>query len=298
MDTAPTIAPVTFRDPRTLKPHPINRPLPRLRSGMPEWDSLVTDIQDHGVREPVWITEAGLVVDGETRRQAAVAAGLASIPCRTLADGEVLGTIREKLVLQKHLSKGQRAYVLYPLLEGILAESRADGGRKNLRIGVGLPGVDSVDSGAPKVAQIAEAWGFGKDLFFQAAELHAIFRGDKVALKRRRLEGADCRALREKWEPLILDLSDPKPIGLGAALAGIAGEQATGGQPKGVNQYTQAELFGEGLEALTRTLDPRRWSGTRPEARQALLTEWRKTVPAWDADVRREMAAALLEGLE
>ena len=186
-------------------------------------------------------------------------------------------------------------------MKGVVDEVRAAGGRGNLRIGVGLPGAASGGAGKTTVEEIAAKWGFAKDTLDRAAELHSIWSGDRATLRRRNLEhltSEQLAELRATWEPRILDIESAKPVGLGAALAGIAGQDATSGIERSVNQHTQLELFGAGLDSLTKSLDARRWAKTADESRQAILANWRKRVSEWDSDARRALAAALMEGIE
>ena len=48
------------RDPNLLRVHPLNRSMPRIKPGMPEWAELVRDICERGVQDCVSITADGL----------------------------------------------------------------------------------------------------------------------------------------------------------------------------------------------------------------------------------------------
>jgi hypothetical protein len=266
---------------------------------MPEWVELVVDIQDRGVREPISITSRNEVVDGETRRQAAINAGLEEIPTVVLGDKEVMSVYREKLLLQKHLTKGQRAYILWPLLAPIVDEMQGRQAQA-LRAGTGRGGTisDSIGDGAQKgaatLSELAHQWGFSRDTLAQAETLHLIFLGDSNTLMERNLEDSNPAELREEWEPKILSMTDP--IGLGAALAGIAGAKATAGAEKKPNAETQLELFSDGASTLGRVA--KSFPRLTPQARGQLVQTWRRISAGWPQEMRTALGHALLDGEE
>lgn len=286
MSTSPTIV---YRDPKSLTPHPINRSIPRFIQGMPEWLALYDDIAERGIRKPLEI-HGRHVVNGETRRGIAVAMGITEVPCIEIPEDQVLAAINEQLVGQKHLTKGQRAYLLVPIAGKILAEA-ATRRVANLKRGQSpMP----TQSASGNIGDFCENHGFSRDLFSQAETLHKIWAGDPETLRLRQLVGADVAALREEWEPKILALD--APVGLGAALAGMAGERATKDRPKAPNAEVQLDLFAQGVGTLDRVAKawPKLRKGSRPEIVQA----WTRVASAWPADLRRELAEALLRGIE
>lgn len=176
---------------------------------LPEHDSrfiaLVDDIRRHGILEPLVITSAHEVVDGRHRLRAARALGIAEVPCRMLNTAEdAAGVAISSMACRRHLGKGQLAYAAYPLFAHHHAGARAAHTR-GLRNGPGE------ESGSATVEDLAESIGISRDVFKQAARLHDLFAKD-----------ADLRA---EWEPRIM--ADDAAIGLGAALAGIAGQRAS-----------------------------------------------------------------------
>jgi hypothetical protein len=245
---------------------------------MEEWDALYLDVKERGVREPLKVC-GPFVIDGETRRRVSIAAGLTEVPVEEVAENHIFATLREKLVLQKHLTKGQRAYLMVPLCQHLIkeAESRR---LANLRRGDVAPvGI---------TAFCAEA-GISKNHFDRAREIHAIFSGDKRALKARGWENIDPAKLREEWEPRILDMEHP--VGLGAALAGMAGQKATRDVPRTPNPETQLDLFVDGLETFTKVA--KAWPRMKATYRPEFIQTWRKVASTWPEDLRQEMIRAL-----
>ena len=240
--------PIILVDPKSLRPHPANIAIPRLTQGMPEWLALRDDIEERGIQEPLQI-HRHQVVDGETRRGVAVSLGLDAVPCIELDADEVLTTIRQHLILQKHLTKGQRAYILIPHMQATADELKARG-MANLKKGISPVPTESAPGNIGIFENFCRANGFSRDLGEQARTLHGIFSGDRKTLAERNLEKADPDTLRATWEPRILDLDNP--VGLGAALAGMAGELATKDKEKTPNGDIQLELFQEGASAIDR----------------------------------------------
>lgn len=267
---------VVYRSPAELRPHPLNQSMPRWNPDSDEWLSFVADIRRHGIRVPIQITSRHEVVDGETRRLAAQTLGLAQIPCVVVPDEELSETFIRELLHRRNLTKGQRAYLSYRVLESMVATSRERGLRR-LKRGTEAPGVDSVDAreniGGSEA--FARSMGFGRDLYFQARRLHEAFAAEPE--------------LREEFEPRILDLDDP--IGLGACLAGIAGRRSTKDQEKRHRADEQMELFSEAWTVLGKRFDY--WTKLGDDDRRRVVPVLRQTVAAMPYDLRVELRKAL-----
>lgn len=255
---------VVTRVPSDLRPHPLNCQMPRWTSDSQEWLAFLEDVQANGIKTPIRITERNEVVDGETRRLAARALNLPEIPCVIVGADEVNETMLRELQFRRNLTKGQRAYLAYPLLEGAVQSIRTR--QITNLISQGRPSVDSVDSRDLKVGDFARSLGFSRDLFFQAQRLRDAF--------------AQHPDLQEQFEPRILSFEDP--IGLGACLAGIAavleaneGDHG-GGRP--VDTRRQMELF---VGTFTRDLRNR-------------FAYWEK----WDERTRVEVVRGIAPAIE
>jgi hypothetical protein len=285
---------IETRDPRQLRPHKLNKDLPRLGPGMPAFGALIDDIAVNGVKEPLTITPAGEVLDGETRRQAAIAAQRWDVPVVVADSDDVVATVYRRLALQKRLTKGQSAYVLFPMAKPLLEEAKQ---RRIAQLNKGADPRNPIESVFGKQATFEDfcrAHGFSPDLATQAKTLHLIFSGDLKSLKERNLEGADPAALRGEWEPKILDIENP--VGLGAALAGMAGQRATKDREK-APPVGQLELFTETITELGTVFEPKRWTKTRPDDKAEIISAWRRAAAQWPADLRNQLAKALTEDL-
>lgn len=199
------------------------KPIKELRvhkalASLPQWDeedtrflALVDDIQANGLIEPIKITERGEIVDGRHRWRAAKRMAWTTIPTVTVEDDQVLNLAISSLLARRHYTRGQLAYVAYPLFEDAHREAQHLAVKK-LQKGPFSPSPTQLGTGTPKTVEaLAARLGVTGETFRQASKLHGIFaKNDDV---------------RAEWEPKILAAEDP--IGLGRAIAGIAGQAAT-----------------------------------------------------------------------
>ena len=263
--------PITHRAPKDLRPHALNKRMPRWNRESDEWLAFVQDIQDRGIQVPIRITEKGEVVDGETRRQAAIALNLAEVPCVVVPAHEVAATLLQELQLRRNLTKGQRAYLLVPLMEPVLAGA-TQRRTANLRKGAAEPAPEG-EHALHSAAEYAQSLGFSRDLLDQARRLHTAF--------------ADNPELRDQFEPQILDFDSP--IGLGACLAGIAGQKAT----KDTERRTgaQLELFTDAWGTLGKRFTY--WTKLDEDERRKAVLVLRQTVKDMPADLRAELKKSM-----
>lgn len=210
---------IATRHPADLKPHWAIEAMPRWEHHTPEWLGFIADIEENGIRHPIQITADNLVVDGETRRQAAIELGLAEVPVILVPDTEIFEAVLRE-IRRRHMTKSAMAYVAFPLFREAYEELIAKGRAKrisNLRIdenpNVSRKPTESV-IGAGRVEDLANSIGVSADLLQQAARLHELFHLDPE--------------YRAAVEPGILS----GDIGLGAAIAGHAGREATLGRTR------------------------------------------------------------------
>lgn len=175
----------------------------------PGFLSLVESIKEQGLLEPLKITAAKQVVDGRHRLRACRAAGFESVECIVVPDDRVGEIAVATLFERRHMvTRGQLAYAAYPLF--------AAGHRELQRRNAELikRGAQPGESSTGSVEGYASAVGVSRDLFLQAARLHELFDADPE--------------LRAEWEPKIM--APEMPIGLGAAIAGIRGQETSVGR--------------------------------------------------------------------
>jgi hypothetical protein len=272
--------------------------MPRWDKTSEEWAAFVEDIRAHGIRHPIQVAAGdGLVIDGWTRVLAARDLQLPEIEAEEVQPNEAAQVILREMCLRRNLTKGQRAYLAWPLV-GQWIEERAYTRIVELQkavVGSGLQksghSVTTFSDPNRARALLAQTIGVSEGLLEYARELHEIFSGErrKVSLVKLTRPAAEIRA---EWEPKILDWD--KPIGLGAALAGIAGQEATEAKPRGVNPATQIELFERAVEQLHTTFQATRWQRTPQPLRERILADLRRRAAAWPRDLREQIADALL----
>ncbi len=291
------------RNPKDLSPHPLIRRFPRWKRGTDEWTAFVGDIKSHAIQHPLLITTDDLVVDGETRRLAAIAAGLDQVPVRQVANEEIPTIVLRELLLRRNLTKSQLAYCAAPILiaafkEGCLARDNM------LRSGGRLPTLpDTAESYALQL-------GLSPRLIAQSAELrrkfdehqHDLFlfsSADTAAnLAKWGLDPKERHSLKDYFERAVFD--EDHPISLGGALAGVGFmlDRArkdglgcpphTGARPRGADR--QLKLFAEGWTTLGQRYDY--WQKFDAEHKAEAAKAVRASVAAMPDDLLDELRRA------
>lgn len=263
---------IELRDPTKLRPHKRVKAMRRWAKDSDEWAAFVADVREHGIQEPIRITAGGLVVDGETRRQAAVDLQLPEVPCVLVGEADILATITRNLGLRRNWTKSQIAFTAAPLADEWLAE-RARRQAESLRTGQAAAVVSARVGSGRSTDEFAAQIGVSGRLFEYARELHAIV--------------AEHPDLAEQIEKLVYE--DGK--GLGAIKAGVAGMLKTKGKPKLSRANEQLELFTEAWETVETRFAY--WSRMDDETRRAALPQIRSAVAAMPQDLRQELKRSI-----
>jgi len=105
-------------DPKTLRPHPLNRLIPDMRPE--EWRDFYADIAMRGIRVPLEVLADGTVVDGRHRLQVALELGMKKVP---VVDAPLNGErpevyMMKAAVLRRHLTDDQSAMLAALWKEG------------------------------------------------------------------------------------------------------------------------------------------------------------------------------------
>lgn len=227
-----------------------------------KWESFQADVGLHGVIDPVsyvMTAEGPRIIKGRHRWRASVATGKAHIPAieepESRAREIILGEAGHRL---NHVSKETAAYMsvmFYPHL----AEVRRGGDRTQAAEQTAENAV------CPPLTRSGAAMMVGCSLRL-IEEACATYK----AL-------ADKPAMRKKLEPLIV----AGQIGLGAARAGAAGGEGTGGQPRRPSSFASASRTLRSLTSQFREFDA--WEeADRTAAGEQLAT----MAAAWPASVR------------
>lgn len=222
------------RSPAALTLHPLLKSQPgEWQDDDPRFESLIQDIRENGILDPIKITAANQIVDGRHRWRAAKKAKLEEIPFEIIPDDQIAAIILRSLLHRRHYTKGQLAYLAAPLMVPTFEEAMQ---RKlqNLRKGQQTPEAHSVRFGERDMTmeQLAAQLNVSPRLIDQAHKIHEEFE------------------LHPDWrasdEPKILDPDDP--AGLGAIIAGFAGRVSTKSKPKPAAR--QLQLFEQAITDL------------------------------------------------
>lgn len=264
--------------------HPLAKQLPEWPVDDGRFMALTEDIRERGLDRPLLIDREERIVDGRMCWRAVKRLQLPQVECKVVLDEQIAGTIVNSLVQRRHLTKGQLAYVSFPILAPAYEERRRNR-VANLRKGQQSPDADSIGIGKT-VESFYVQLGISRDTFDQCVRIHDAFKNPK------KFEWLDERrplTLREYYEPRIMDPHES--AGLGAVLAGIGAkfsQKTTDQRASG-----QLELFRDGLLKFKA-----RWNywlkfndSERKEARAAIRT----TVLDMPLDLRGEWSAALKE---
>lgn len=272
---------VFFSNPNSLTPHPLLASIPMLDEASPEFQALKASIRDRGVDYAVIVDENDRILDGRNRTRAAAQVG-AELPCVMRSSAEASEIILSSLLNRRHLPKGALAYLSAPLFATAVESGRA---RKLANLKSGDSSRKPIESTIGKtVEQLADEMGFGRDLFFQAVKVRALF--EKTEVRDWRDGSRTVSATFRGWfEPKILS----GEIGLGGVIQAIAGKESTEGQPCAKRDL--ATLLRRGFCDLHKRFS--RWEGLEPDTRRELTAEIATEATTWPEDVRQRVLAAL-----
>lgn len=96
--------------PSTFKPHPLADLFPLIQGQ--EFEDLIADIEEHGVREPITVTPDGMILDGRNRWRAAQEAEIdCPFAVTELQPDEWAGYVISLNIHRRHMTESQRALV-------------------------------------------------------------------------------------------------------------------------------------------------------------------------------------------
>lgn len=215
-------------DPAHLKLHPLLHELPgapeSYKTG-PGFDALCDHLLATGAPiTPIPVVGHQVVTPDAARMMfAARQCGLTSLPTYEVPPDEAALVISE-MCHRLHYTKGQQAYLLWPLVKQMIAENRIRRA-KNVKTKGFSPIVHSVNNREITVEDFAHGLGMSRTNFYQARDVYALFA-----------KHPDYKAV---MEPKLLGHAEDT-VGLGAIIAGFDGFKKTGSTRPEVNQL---ELF-------------------------------------------------------
>ena len=255
---------VQYRDPANLRIHPALKDLPRLPDDSQEFCNFCDNIRSHGILNPIHITADNRIVDGRHRYWAAKSAQMPLIPCLVVPDTKIIDTILDSLTIRRHYTKGQLAYIVYPMLS-VMHKAAIDAQVQWLKSRAKTPIADSIGNRPKTVQEIADSLGISRDIFEHAAKVHEIFAKDEK--------------YKADQEPFILDPVNPR--GLGCIIAGYSGRVAT--KDKKPTKPQQLDLFTDALGATRKRFTY--WQKFDDLQKLKATAEIRKTVEKMPEDL-------------
>lgn len=262
---------IELKDPADLRVHPLKKQLPRALSwqkGGDDFNVILEDIRERGIIAPLLVNSMGEILDGEVRWIVAKVLHL-EVPTLELVCPEAASVILGSLLQRQHLTKSALAYLAYPLMAKAHQEANSRH-LERLRTGNKATIAHGVRNGRT-VADLAAEMGICRRVFEYASRLHASFTKNPD--------------LRIAWEPKIL----AGEIALGAALAGIAGADATAGKAK--TNRDQLLLFTDGLETVGTRFAY--WQKFDDVTKQAAREKVREFVAEMPDEILAEFEAAI-----
>lgn len=271
---------IIFKDPSELRLHKLQRHIPEPDRKSPEWIAFIDSIHAGGILHPLLITTDGQVMDGGWRWRAAKQLEMDEVPCLIRPESEAAVIIAESLLHRKQMTRGAAVYLALALLPDFVASAEArrlanlKRGHKTREIPLKSP-MSSNSTSEESVSELCARWGVGKDTFHRARQVHDIF--------------AHKPELKKEWEPRLLN-GEKNLWNVLSAIGGAGADQSR--REQGVIE-SQLELFDETFSKLQ--TGAKAWKKFKPEQREAVLQQWRKTAAAMPPDMREAMIEALEE---
>ena len=239
-----------YRDPKDLHVHPALKDIPEL----PEFElkAIRAGMKEAGILSPLLIDDKNRLLDDHSRTiwTCAKAWAMKQVPVQVRAGDYAELILIHSMLHRRHLTKSAMALALAPKIE-ILHKEMVKNQRKAL-----ISSVSPRSGVEPKLAyqtaeDMAESFGMGRSLYFMALQLEKAFNADVDSTGQPKLhsyeisggskDGALLQMTRRQYytdrifrAPTGNEHSDDtRPMGLGAALAGIEGENRTKERDKG-----------------------------------------------------------------
>ena len=250
--------------------------------------ALCEDVRENGVRIPIPITRKREIVDYDGIERWKAARVLAHghnlrIPVVYVPDDQAVTAILGSLFQRKSFTKSARAYLAYPILEEAMMEAKRRRVAWLKSAKTPMISRSSSEKTIPSntVETLAYALGLGRNLLFQAQQVHERFEQDP--------EFKELMEPRILAEPIGGEHEDLRPVGLGAVLAGWAGRKETKDEARG--QIQLCLRFRKCLDGLKHWAS--HWDKFEGQDREKARESVKETVAEMPATLREEFAKAI-----
>jgi hypothetical protein len=247
-----------------------------------EFAALVADVAAHGVREPLKVVDRGdgtwLVADGRHRLAAALASGLATVPCIVVPEADVPSIIESAVATRRHMTKGAIAYLgvlLHPEVATEGAERQKAQGAPPCKLSL-----QGVSTGQETQGNLSQRLGVSRQLIADACRLYRVFRNRPD--------------LREKYEDSVW-------TGAGLnKLSGFVEELCKGGTPERLAHQTAEHKLWKGFGAKVFDLSKHweKWADMPATVRSSTTQATATFILNAPAEVQAELHAALAAKLK
>lgn len=173
-------------DPATLRPHDLRDLLNPIRSRVEHDESLCASVAEIGVLQPILLADDGRVLDGMRRIEAAMRAGHAEIACMTAPAGQELIALTTATFTRVHYTRSQIAYLVWPLVEPLMAEAR-EFAKNNLLRGDIPVGTRCADGKPLSRDRLCAQFSVGRNELREAGLLHQFLAGEAADGEYRRI---------------------------------------------------------------------------------------------------------------
>jgi hypothetical protein len=304
---------IIWRNPIELRPHPIAKAIHRYSDEDIDFLAFCDAAKAGLLPIPALITHDDRILDGVDRWRVAKRQQV-DLPCVVIdkdpkTDAEALKIVVSTLNNRRHYTPGQRALIVFPFIwDDYLAaqEARKQNLRKGQCFSVTASSGDGERGDFNKVSEITSFFGFSEDTLQRACAVHdtwLAYKDHKLRYSEEKLKELGLPpgeyTLREGFEPALM--RKEKPIGLGAAVAGMAslieanrlghhaGTHGGGGLPIPPNR--QLELWSEAMKTFRTRFTY--WTDFSATARTAALKSVAETFESMPDDLLKATATRL-----
>ena len=162
--------------------HPVTEIFPLMQGE--QYDQLVKDIRENGLREAIWLHPDKRIIDGRNRHRACLDADVEPRFQTWDGEGSLIQFVVSLNLHRRHLTSSQRAASAAEALAQLKVEAKArqsEGGKTKVR-----QKIDEAPSAGRATAQAAKMFGTNRTYVAEAARLkdedrstfHAIMKGD------------------------------------------------------------------------------------------------------------------------
>lgn len=254
-------------DPQSLRIHPLLKEAPPPPPELLE--TMTADVEERGIDQALVVDEKNRIMDGKVRLRIALDLQLPEIVITRRPSSEAATIIVQSLLQRRHYSKSALAYLAFPFFEPMMGEARA---RQIASLNRGDSRSTQNVLRGNTAEQIARQAGVSRVLFFQAAEVHKLFKRQAT--------------WKEHFEPKILS----GELCLGYAINGMAGLSSTKGKSRGADD--QLELFHRGISTLRIRFS--KWDMIPQKSRTFIANEFAVAMSEAPAEIQDKVVAAIL----